>query len=307
MLKLINVGLKYDDWVLKGISTEFKSSQIYGIVGQSGAGKTSLLKIISAFQDVTEGDVLFNEEKLIGPNQKLVPGYDDIQLVNQDFALEPYHTVEQNIREKVLSRNKEVQVELINEYLDLVELNNIRQRKAIILSGGEKQRLAIAMALANEPRVLLLDEPFVHLDQRLKYKILNYLKELNRIQGTTIIIVSHDGVDLMGFVNQIIYIKEGRVKRNELVSTFYYQPKDISEAELMGQINVVEVSGEIKLFRPNEYILAESNGFEVQFIKSVDTGFMTLNYFKTKDHKEILLSSLKPLEGIKRIVIDKRL
>lgn len=307
MLKLINVGLKYDDWVLKGISTEFKSSQIYGIVGQSGAGKTSLLKIISAFQDVTEGDVLFNEEKLIGPNQKLVPGYDDIQLVNQDFALEPYHTVEQNIREKVLSRNKEVQVELINEYLDLVELNNIRQRKAIILSGGEKQRLAIAMALANEPRVLLLDEPFVHLDQRLKYKILNYLKELNRIQGTTIIIVSHDGVDLMGFVNQIIYIKEGRVKRNELVSTFYYQPKDISEAELMGQINVVEVSGEIKLFRPNEYILAESNGFEVQFIKSVDTGFMTLNYFKTKDHKEILLSSLKPLEGIKRIVIDKKL
>lgn len=307
MLKLINVGLKYDDWVLKGISTEFKSSQIYGIVGQSGAGKTSLLKIISAFQDVTEGDVLFNEEKLIGPNQKLVPGYDDIQLVNQDFALEPYHTVEQNIREKVLSRNKEVQVELINEYLDLVELNNIRQRKAIILSGGEKQRLAIAMALANEPRVLLLDEPFVHLDQRLKYKILNYLKELNRIQGTTIIIVSHDGVDLMGFVNQIIYIKEGRVKRNELVSTFYYQPKDISEAELMGQINVVEVSGEIKLFRPNEYILAESNGFEVQFIKYVDTGLMTLNYFKTKDHKEILLSSLKPLEGIKRIVIDKRL
>ncbi|MEJ6775971.1 MAG: ATP-binding cassette domain-containing protein [Crocinitomicaceae bacterium] len=305
MLKLINVGLKYDDWVLKGISTEFESSQIYGIVGQSGAGKTSLLKIISAFQDVTEGDVLFNEEKLIGPNQKLVPGYDDIQLVNQDFALEPYHTVEQNIREKVLSRPKEVQVELINEYLDLVELNGIRQRKAIILSGGEKQRLAIARALANEPRVLLLDEPFVHLDQRLKYKILNYLKELNRIQGTTIVIVSHDGVDLMGFASQIIYLKDGRVKRNDLVSTFYYQPKDISEAELMGQINAVEVSGEIKLFRPNEYRVVESNGFEVQFIKSLDTGFVVLNYFKTKDHKEILLSSLKPLEGVKRIVIDK--
>ena len=95
------------------------------------------------------------------------------------------------------------------------------------------------------------------------------------------------------------------MKRNDLVSTFYYQPKDISEAELMGQINAVEVSGEIKLFRPNEYRVVESNGFEVQFIKSLDTGFVVLNYFKTKDHKEILLSSLKPLEGVKRIVIDK--
>ena len=221
--------------------------------------------------------ILLNGKKLIGPAQKLIPGYDDIQLVNQDFALEPFHTVAQNIKEKILSRHKSVQVELIEEYLNLVELTEIKDRQARYLSGGEQQRLAIARALANEPKVLLLDEPFVHLDQRLKYKILNYLKELNRVQGTTIIIVSHDGAELMGFASQILYLKDGTVQRNTSVSSFYYQPKDALEAELMGPINEVELEGGTVLFRPNEYRVSSEGGVKVKFMKAVDTGLIIFN------------------------------
>jgi len=307
MLKLVNVGLKYDDWVLNNINIEFEPANIYGVVGRSGAGKTSLLKVISAYQNITEGEVIFNEQKLIGPAQKLIPGYDDVQLVNQDFALEPYHTVEQNVKEKILSRQKSIQIELIEEYLDLVELTDIKDRQARFLSGGEQQRLAIARALANEPKVLLLDEPFVHLDQRLKYKILNYLKELNKVQGTTIIIVSHDGAELMGFANQIIYLKDGNVQRRASISSFYYLPNDVLEAELMGPINEIDLNGSTVLFRPNEYQVSLDGGIEVGFLKSVDTGLITLNYFQTQDKKELLLTSLNELKDVTRISIEKKL
>jgi ABC-type Fe3+/spermidine/putrescine transport system ATPase subunit len=307
MLKLVNVGLKYDDWVLNNINIEFEPANIYGVVGRSGAGKTSLLKVISAYQDITEGEVIFNEQKLIGPAQKLIPGYDDVQLVNQDFALEPYHTVEQNVKEKILSRQKSIQIELIEEYLDLVELTDIKDRQARFLSGGEQQRLAIARALANEPKVLLLDEPFVHLDRRLKYKILNYLKELNKVQGTTIIIVSHDGAELMGFANQIIYLKDGNVQRRASISSFYYLPNDVLEAELMGPINEIDLNGSTVLFRPNEYQVSLDGGIEVGFLKSVDTGLITLNYFQTQDKKELLLTSLNELKDVTRISIEKKL
>lgn len=307
MLRLVNVSLKYDDWILKNINLEFEPSEIYGIVGRSGAGKTSFLKVISAFQDSTEGKVYFKGKELIGPNQKLIPGYDDIQLVNQDFALELFHTVEQNVKEKILSRHKEVQSELIEEYLDLVELDEIRNRQARYLSGGEQQRLAIARALANEPEVLLLDEPFVHLDQRLKYKILNYLKELNRVRGTTIIIVSHDGAELMGFASQILYLKNGDVKRNSDITSFYYQPVDVSEAELMGPINSIVIDNDQVIFRPNEYSVVNSEGIPVHFIKSVDTGLIILNYFISNNNEEILLSALRELSDVSNITIEKRL
>lgn len=307
MLKLVNVSLKHDDWILRNINLEFEPSEIYGIVGRSGAGKTSFLKVVSAFQNATEGKVFFKGKELIGPSEKLIPGYDDIQLVNQDFALEPFHTVEQNVKEKVLSRHKEVQLELIEEYLELVELDGIRKRQARYLSGGEQQRLAIARALANEPDVLLLDEPFVHLDQRLKYKILNYLKELNRVRGTTIIIVSHDGAELMGFASQILYLRNGDVKRHSDITSFYYQPNDVSEAELMGPINSIVIDNKHILFRPNEYRVVKSGGIPVDFIKSVDTGLIVLNYFKSNNNEEILLSAMKELSEASNIAIEKKL
>ena len=306
ILELKKVYLTRSFPVLSDVSLSFDKGKIYGVIGRSGAGKTSLLKLISGFLDATSGELFFKDTRLMGPSIKLIPGYDDIQLVNQDFGLDPYHSVEENIREKILSRHKTDQLALIEEFLELVELGHLRTQKASALSGGEQQRLALARALACEPEVLLLDEPFVHLDQRLRWKVLKFLRELNKKLETTIVIVSHDGSEMMGFAEEIIHIEQGSVRRIASADDMFYHPISKEEAELMGEINTVSINGQEILFRPNEYEVELEEGVSVKFDSAVNTGLIYFNYFHTADNQEIMLSSSEPMNEVNLITIKKR-
>ncbi len=304
MIEISNLSVRYDDFVLEGVNLFFDEKKIYGIIGRSGSGKTTLLKVIAGYVDFIEGEVRFDGEKIVGPKDRLIPGYDDIQLVNQDFGLDLYHTVYENVKEKILSRKKNVQEELIREFLDLVELASFKDRKAKLLSGGEQQRLAIARALACEPKVLLLDEPFVHLDQRLRWKILQYLKKIKDDFGVLIILVSHDGAEIMGFVDRVIHIENRRVVREGLTRDVYYSPLNKAQGELMGEINEVVIDGREILFRPNEYSLENAN-YNVKFDYSIDVGVVVLNYFYTDLGEKILLYGKEKMDNVFRIRITK--
>tara|TARA_B110000285_G_scaffold136114_1_gene152488 strand:- start:212 stop:1126 length:915 start_codon:yes stop_codon:yes gene_type:complete len=304
MLSLNNISVIREDVVLKNISIDFLFNQIYGVIGKSGAGKTTLLKAMSGLVELSGGEVIFDGEKLIGPSQKLIPGYDEIQLVNQDFAVEPYHTVYENVKDKVLSRHEEDQAELVEEYLNLVELSDIKSRKAYLLSGGEQQRLSIARALASEPKVLLLDEPFVHIDQRLRRKILHYLKDLQEVRKMLLVMVSHDGSELMGFANEIIYISGNQILRQGPTSEVYYYPKTKEEGMLLGDVNEVIIDGEKIFFRPSQYSFNNPN-INVQYVGSEDTGLTILNYFELDNKTEIILSSRTKMTEVKKIRITE--
>ena len=305
MLTVENIQLAFERSVLSSISLDLKAGEIIGIVGKSGAGKTSLLKIIAGFLEPTAGKVTFEGEKVIGPATKLVPGHPEIQLVNQDFHLDTYHTVEENIREQILYLPLKQRDQLVEELLHLMELTTLRKQKATTLSGGEQQRLAIARALACEPKIILLDEPFVHLDGKLRAKLIHYLLKLQAIRKTSFMLVSHDGAEILSLCSVIYFMKNGKFVRKASPKDFYYKPKTLDEAKLFGPINKVLMNGKRILFRPDEYEIHPEGILQLTFQTSLFTGVVYQNYFTTENKENILLYSLKAMDHDQKINIFK--
>jgi iron(III) transport system ATP-binding protein len=309
MLVAKNIELNFGRSILRGVDFKLREGEILGIVGKSGAGKTSLLKILSGHLQASSGFVEFEGQKVAGPLVKLVPGHPEIQLVNQDFHLDTYHTVEENIREQILYLPLKERNLLVEELLVLMELEEMREQKATTLSGGEQQRLALARALACEPKVLLLDEPFVHLDGRLRSKVINYLLELRKIRQTSIILVSHDGSEMLSLADTVLSMKNGVITRKGKPMDFYYKPRSIEEGKLFGAINSVYKEGKRILFRPDEFEVetkAVESCLNIQFDHSLFTGPIFENYFITHNKEKIVLYSFNPMNDVKRITIKKK-
>ena len=142
--------------VLKRISFEVKRGERIVIVGESGCGKTTLLKTIAGYVQVSSGNILLEGEIVKGPKEQLVPGHPKIKLVNQDFELDDFHTVEENIRLRLLQFNKDYITYRIEVLLKVIGLEKYKSQLANELSGGQKQRLAIARALADETRIVII-------------------------------------------------------------------------------------------------------------------------------------------------------
>lgn len=307
MLQLVNVSFSYTDSIFTNISFELGQGEIIGIVGTSGTGKTTLLKVIAGLLEPTSGQLFFEGQKIKGPSHQLVPGHDEIKLVNQDFGLDIYQTVSENIIGKALYLPLKERNELVNELLDLIELSHLSHQKAIHLSGGEQQRLALARALAGEPKLILLDEPFVHLDGRLRLKIVHYILKMKEIRKTSFLLVSHDGAEMLSLATKIIHFSEGQIKRIASPYEFYFEPETKEQGELFGVLNRVEIDGEEVLFRPTEFkIEKKDRGIKIKYFDCQFVGSHYLNYFKTQNNETICLFSQEPLRNEKEITIKKR-
>lgn len=287
--------------VLGNLSFELNEGEILVIVGKSGEGKSTLLKIIAGLMDADSGEVKFREKKVSGPSGQLIPGHSEIKLVNQDFALDLYHTVEENIRIKILHHTSEVISEITEELLEVMGLTKLRLQKAHLLSGGEQQRLALARTLANEPDVILLDEPFVHLDPPTRQRIEQYVGEMRNKWRSSIILVTHDGKEAMTWGDRIAFMSGGNIKRMDSAEEFYNNPKSLDEAHFFGEINLIDFEGKTIMFRPNAYTLSEDKGIEINIYRSVFQGTHYVNYGKTRREEDVLLYSALPLE--KRVMI----
>jgi iron(III) transport system ATP-binding protein len=312
MITIEDISLNFEKPIFKNISFSVSQGQTIGILGKSGAGKSSLLKVIGGFLDASSGGVFFEGKKVKGPAALLVPGHPDIQLVNQDFKLDNYHSVAENIKEQVLYLPTAIRNKWVDEILEVLELDDIRDQKAHTLSGGEKQRLAIGRAIAKEPKLLLLDEPFSHLDGRMRSKLIRYLGELKSIRKMAIILVSHDGTELLGLSDKVYHLKNGQFSRRGSSEHMYYKYKTLEEAKLFGPVNSVLLCGKRCHFRPNEYLidsnenLGKENILQVTFVQSIFTGTVYENYFRTKRMETVVLYSFNSMQDIHAVKIVKK-
>jgi len=272
VIELKKISLEFSRPVLTDVNLTIASGEILGVVGKSGAGKSSLLAVLAGKLTPQVGDVFFEGKKLPPANQLLIPGYPFVQLVEQQFALDLYLTAYENIHVKAshLAFNK--RDSWVNKLIGILGLKKVMDQKAITLSGGEQQRLAIARALATKPAVLLLDEPFAHLDELLKSKLQRYLLKINQETNCTLVLVSHDGMDLLSVSDSIIHLKNGRISKKRKPTEIYFNPKNKEEAELFGPWNRFELNGDLLTFRPNQYKIEDSDGLLIEKVDSLFRG-----------------------------------
>ncbi|WP_299216059.1 ABC transporter ATP-binding protein [uncultured Dokdonia sp.] len=240
MLTISNVSYAISDrFSLRNLNIEIDQGKHVAIIGESGCGKTTLLKLIYGLYDTDAGTIFWNNTPITGPKDHLVPGMSFIKYLSQDFDLMPYISVEENIK-KFLSRlYPEESEQRTQELLEVVEMTAFAKAHVKTLSGGQKQRVALAQSLANEPEILLLDEPFSHIDNfrknKLRRKLFSYLKK----QHITCIVATHDSTDILSYMDQTIVIKEGKVIANDTTINLYKNPQTHYIASLFGEVNEV--------------------------------------------------------------------
>ena len=275
MLKLNNVSFVYPNQkinTLNSITFTIEQGMNLAIIGESGCGKSTLLKLIYGLLDVNEGEIHWNNELVTGPKFNLVPGMENMKYLAQDFDLMPFITVAENVGSFLSNFFPEEKKKRVDTLLKVVEMEEFANIKAKYLSGGQMQRVALAKVLAKEPELLLLDEPFSHIDNfrknSLRRNIFSYLKEKN----ITCIIATHDVNDSLSFTDEILVMKDGKLVVKDKMLAVYNEKPNKYVASLFDDVSEIEVNGEKKLFYPHELEIVERSEIEVEVIKSYFKG-----------------------------------
>lgn len=251
----------YDAHVaLQDFSLELEKGEFLSIVGESGSGKSTLLRLVAGLMVQSEGEVYLDHKLIENPAQKLVPGYDSIKLIHQDYQLFPNSTVFENISRPLLHYDSAYREQRLKRLLSQFGLDKYWDRLPRQLSGGQQQRVAIAQALAVEPEVLLLDEPFSHLDAIQKRKLILELKEALLELGTTVIFVTHDMDDALRLTDSILILQKGKMVQKGNSKDLCERPKSKYVARLFSPIN--EIPGRASTYvRPSHVRLRRKGRF----------------------------------------------
>ena len=299
LLKVNNLSLSYEETkVLKSLSFKMKEGEILCILGESGCGKTSLLKAIRGFMDRDEGEIYFQDKRVFNKSEKLVPGTLGVAIVHQDFQLEPGFTVFDNIRHHLIKYKKSYQQSKTEEVIKICKLNSIRNKKSNELSGGQKQKVALAKAIIEEPPLLLLDEPFSNLDNISKKEFKDILKSVVEELNIGLLFVTHDSKDALTFSDQIIIIQNGKLLKKGSPENLVSAPPSKYAAQLLGLVNLIKGEfiikfckeklkqeafywipfGNIKLSNGNEFSISETRFLGNEFCYLLTSDTFTIEY-----------------------------
>lgn len=240
MLELRHITRSFDDLpAVDDISLEVGRGELVCLLGPSGCGKTTLLHIIAGLDDRFKGQVLFEGENI----KDVAIHHRDFGLMFQDFALFPHMTVAENILFglKMGKMDLSKREERLGDVLRLVGLLGYEARDVTQLSGGEKQRVALARSLAPRPRLLMLDEPLGSLDAVLRKRLVIELREIIKRVGLTSIYVTHDQEEAFAIADRVVIMNTGRIEQIGSPETVYWHPRSAFVAQFLGLENIVPV------------------------------------------------------------------
>ena len=201
--------------VIQDFSMTIEQGEVICILGESGGGKSTVLRLVAGLEVPSKGRIRINEITMVDESVFVQPEKRGVGMVFQDYALFPHMTVSENIRfglNKMSNKEKDLR---INQMLDLVNLGDYKKRYPYELSGGQQQRVAIARTLAPKPSLLLLDEPFSNLDTDLRGKIREEIKTILKQTSITVMFVTHDKEDAKSMADRVVMLKEGRLSESE--------------------------------------------------------------------------------------------
>ncbi len=241
MLITDNVSKAFDGGVraVRGVSFSLEPGRIMGLVGASGSGKSTLLNLLAGLTDADTGSIQLNGKRVQGPSEVLIAGHPDIRLVHQEYQLMPNVSIRENISYAVRYFDKDYRNHRVDALLKLCRLTAVQNRLPRQVSGGEKQRTAIARAIADVPAVLLLDEPFSHLDLPNRLLVRDLLFELVREQQTACLFVTHDATDALSIADTIGILRAGKLIQLDRPEIVYHRPETAYAARLTGRVTVL--------------------------------------------------------------------
>ncbi|KRE48763.1 sulfate/molybdate ABC transporter ATP-binding protein [Paenibacillus sp. Soil522] len=246
-IEVRNLNKNFGDFhAVRDVSFEIEKGHLIGLLGPSGGGKTSILRMLAGLESPSSGDILFHGKRV----NDLPPQERGIGFVFQNYALFKHMTVYDNIAFglKVKKHSKEHIRERVMYLVELTGLKGFEHRYAHQLSGGQRQRVAFARALAPEPQLLLLDEPFAAIDAKIRTELRTWLKDMIERVGITSIFVTHDQEEAIEVADEIMIISKGRLEQKGSPWDIYKSPETPFVASFIGESTIVDNIAQLKGF-----------------------------------------------------------
>jgi putrescine transport system ATP-binding protein len=297
-IRIENVTKKFNDFVaVNNVSLDIYKGELFALLGGSGCGKTTLLRMLSGFESPTEGRVWID-----GQDMTSVPPYErPVNMMFQSYALFPHMSVEQNVGYGLKHENMTdaQRKDRVKHMLDLVQLSQFGGRKPHQLSGGQRQRVALARALARQPKVLLLDEPLGALDKKLREHTQFEIMNIQEKTGITFVVVTHDQEEAMTLSTRIAVMDKGIIRQTGTPTEIYEFPKTKFVADFIGSIN--QFQGTIKsLTKDNAIVACADWGGEIIVDRdaTLDVG---QNVFVAVRPEKISINKKTPAKGLNAV------
>ena len=306
LLKLENVKFAYKNTaVIADFNLSVDEGSFTTLLGSSGCGKTTILRLISGFLNPDSGTIKINGEI----QNNVLPNRRKVGMVFQDYALFPHLTVEQNLfyglnLTKPSKEQKAQNEQIVKTTAENLDIQNLLKRFPSELSGGQQQRVALGRSLVLKPKILLMDEPLSSLDTNLRLKVREELKEIQKRLKITTVYVTHDREEAFSLSDKIAVMNHGKIVQYDTPENLYFEPKNRFAAEFSGASNFILQDGKTFLVRPDWFSLAsrtldsaESKNKKLISGKIISSSFLGSRVeYKVQTESQILTVNFESIE-----------